>query len=299
MNQKTFLFLVLLIAGMGVAALLNLAQAQSPTLQIRNILAGGNTVGRYEKFELTFDITGTVATNPYFPYDPNPPNGVPAGVGISVDALFSPDNWTTVITQPAFLYQDYQRQRIGDTAANDCRSGAPIGQGILVDGDETGGQPGIVHGRDQVVVARIGPDYRRAPGNPVPLVEYAVVVGVGTVRLIGLRAGLPGAQLVQHGGDLGLGRGPGRAPGPAQVVGCQPEEGIEADLGRVGIVAAGQGWRPPTVGQVVGGSRVGAQVGPGVAGDGVQRILSVRQGVRRTDNRWRSDGRPACQHRPA
>ena len=71
--------------------------------------------------EAAIDITGAVATNPYFPYDPSPPPGAPAGVGISVDGLFSPDNWTTVITQPGFLYQDYQRQCIGDTEANDCR----------------------------------------------------------------------------------------------------------------------------------------------------------------------------------
>ncbi|MCS7177796.1 MAG: DUF5060 domain-containing protein, partial [Anaerolineae bacterium] len=93
------------------------------SLQILNIRANTTTVGLYEKLELTFDITGTVATNPYFPYDPSPPPGVPAGVGITVDGLFSPDNWTTVITQPAFLYQDFQRQCIGDTPQNYCRNG--------------------------------------------------------------------------------------------------------------------------------------------------------------------------------
>ncbi|MCS7179574.1 MAG: hypothetical protein N0A03_09980, partial [Anaerolineae bacterium] len=40
------------------------------SLQIRNLQANASTVGLYEKLELTFDITGTVATNPYFPYDP-------------------------------------------------------------------------------------------------------------------------------------------------------------------------------------------------------------------------------------
>ena len=64
------------------------------------------TVKRYDPFVLTFGVTST-ATNPYFPYDPDPPPGVPAGVGVSVDGLFSPDNWATVYTQPAFLYQPY------------------------------------------------------------------------------------------------------------------------------------------------------------------------------------------------
>jgi hypothetical protein len=77
------------------------------TLQIVNVRPNANSVGRYEKFELTFDIVDTVATNLDFPYDPDPPPGVPAGVGITVDGLFSPDNWATVYTQPAFLYQDY------------------------------------------------------------------------------------------------------------------------------------------------------------------------------------------------
>jgi hypothetical protein len=77
------------------------------TLQIVNVHPNTSTVGRYEKFELTFDIINAVATNPDFPYDPDPPPGVPPGIGITVDGLFSPDNWTTTYTQPAFLYQAY------------------------------------------------------------------------------------------------------------------------------------------------------------------------------------------------
>jgi hypothetical protein len=78
-------------------------------------------VGRYEKFELTFDITSTVATNLYFPYDPDPPPGAPAGVGISVDGLFSNDNWATSVVQPGFLYQDYQRDCIGADEEDFCQ----------------------------------------------------------------------------------------------------------------------------------------------------------------------------------
>ncbi len=64
-------------------------------------------VPRYEKFEVTFDVE-TVAQNLQFPYDPAPPNGVQPGLGVTVNALFTPDNWTTVYTQPAFYFQEFQ-----------------------------------------------------------------------------------------------------------------------------------------------------------------------------------------------
>jgi hypothetical protein len=63
-------------------------------------------VARYEKFEAQFEVT-TQATNLDLPFDPNPPPGLQAVAGISVEAEFSPDNWATVIRQPAFWYQPY------------------------------------------------------------------------------------------------------------------------------------------------------------------------------------------------
>jgi len=87
------------------------AQGQA---QIENVHRNAATVGRYEKFELTFDVADTVATNRYLPYDANPPAGLPAGTGITVKGLFSPDNWATVYTQPAFLYQAYDHTPRGD-----------------------------------------------------------------------------------------------------------------------------------------------------------------------------------------
>jgi hypothetical protein len=112
------------VGGSAFAILLLLSLRASATpavLQIANIQANSATVGRYEKFELTFNISGSVATNPYFPYDPSPPLGVPAGVGITVEGLFSPDNWTTVITQPGFLYQPYERLCVsGNTPVTAC-----------------------------------------------------------------------------------------------------------------------------------------------------------------------------------
>ncbi len=68
-------------------------------------------IPKYEKLEITFQVN-TVAANLQFPYDPTPPPGIPAGAGISVDAQFTPDNWQTFYSQPAFYYQDYQYQDV-------------------------------------------------------------------------------------------------------------------------------------------------------------------------------------------
>ncbi len=110
--------LLLMIGAAGATA------GTAPTaLQIVDVQANATTVGLYEKFELTFAVQGSVATNPNFPYDPNPPPNVPAGVGITVEGLFTPDNWQTVLVQPGFLYQAYESRCIGDTAATGCRNG--------------------------------------------------------------------------------------------------------------------------------------------------------------------------------
>lgn len=61
----------------------------------------------YEKIEFTFDVT-TTAKNVQWPYDAVPPPGIEPGLGITVNALFTPDNWKTIYTQPAFYYQEFQ-----------------------------------------------------------------------------------------------------------------------------------------------------------------------------------------------
>lgn len=78
----------------------------------RGDYAGGR-IPRYNKLEITFSIANTVAANLQWPYDPAPPPGVPAGAGLTVNALFTPDNWATTYTQPAFYDQpfDYQVRR--------------------------------------------------------------------------------------------------------------------------------------------------------------------------------------------
>lgn len=84
---------------------------------ISNLSVSAASVGKYEKFEATFDVA-TVASNPYWPYDPQPaantaehPNAVPAGVGVSVDGLFLPPgetDWNKAVVQPGFYYQEYE-----------------------------------------------------------------------------------------------------------------------------------------------------------------------------------------------
>ena len=64
---------------------------------------------RWEPLEIRFRIAGSAATHPQFPYDPRPPRGLEFVDGISVEALFTRDNWTTVLRRPGFLQQRYER----------------------------------------------------------------------------------------------------------------------------------------------------------------------------------------------
>lgn len=73
---------------------------------ISNVQIVTPNIGRYDRFEVQFDLQ-TVATNPDMPYDAAPPSGVKPGIGVTVNALFSADNWQTFEVQPAFRYQPY------------------------------------------------------------------------------------------------------------------------------------------------------------------------------------------------
>jgi hypothetical protein len=68
-------------------------------------------VQKFEKFEITFDIENSIAPNPQFPYDPSPPSGIdlsnPSYQGITVKAVFTPDNWQTTYVQPAFFIKNF------------------------------------------------------------------------------------------------------------------------------------------------------------------------------------------------
>lgn len=76
---------------------------------VSNVTSAGNSVGRYDAFTVSFSVS-TAATNLYWPYDESPNTGVPIGVGVTVDGLFSNDNWQTTIVQPGFYFQDYERR---------------------------------------------------------------------------------------------------------------------------------------------------------------------------------------------
>jgi len=75
-------------------------------------------IPKFEKFEITFQIENSVAQNFQFPYDPSPPPGIdlnnPNYQGISVNAIFTPDNWQTTYSQPAFYYQEFLDEQYGN-----------------------------------------------------------------------------------------------------------------------------------------------------------------------------------------
>lgn len=90
-----------------MVAILGLLLGQLSAAPVISQVQFPSQVGKYSKFEVTFQIGSSVAQNVQWPYDVSPPAGVPAGTGISVDVLFSPDNWTTTYAQPAFYYQQF------------------------------------------------------------------------------------------------------------------------------------------------------------------------------------------------
>lgn len=84
-------------------------------------------VEKYARFGSRFEITGTTATNMFFPHDASVPPGVAPGTGITVDALLLPpgeSNWTSAKVQPCFWYQPVEEAGSG-TAATFLPSGTP------------------------------------------------------------------------------------------------------------------------------------------------------------------------------
>ena len=84
-----------------------LRSAQDSSLRISNI-SEINTVGKYEKQEITFDIATSVS-NPQLPYDSDPPTGITNIDGISVDGIFTSPTGK-VWSQPGFYYQIFEDQ---------------------------------------------------------------------------------------------------------------------------------------------------------------------------------------------
>ena len=90
----------------------------APTIGPLTVLTPG-PVERYGQFEIAFAVTSASATNPYFPYDPAPPPGVPAGVGLTVDVLILPPgqaDWDRARVQPCFYFHPYQEIGTGVNA---------------------------------------------------------------------------------------------------------------------------------------------------------------------------------------
>ena len=75
-------------------------------------------IEKFGKFETSFDIVNTVASNPYFPYDGSAPAGVENGTGITVDALLLPpgvNDWSQAQILPCFYYQPVEQVGSGAT----------------------------------------------------------------------------------------------------------------------------------------------------------------------------------------
>ncbi|HEX2905480.1 MAG TPA: hypothetical protein VHO69_01365 [Phototrophicaceae bacterium] len=80
------------------------------TTQVTSHATNTNSVGRYQKFEVTFQINRTYTPDsflPYYYYDPADTQGVN---GITIDGHFIAPSGRELIV-PAFYYQDYTRVR--------------------------------------------------------------------------------------------------------------------------------------------------------------------------------------------
>lgn len=118
MRSRTLALAVLglaLVVATGSFSVQRHVVSSNAQVNISGLKANASAVPLYEKFELTFGVDNSPATNLQLPYDPSPPSGLVGRVGISVEALFLPPgetDWRAALRQPAFLYQDYERQQI-------------------------------------------------------------------------------------------------------------------------------------------------------------------------------------------
>jgi PKD repeat protein len=72
--------------------------------RISQVEASSAEVGLFEKYEVNFHVE-TVAENTFFKYDPDPPDGVAMGIGVSVTGIFKSPSGQT-LKQPAFYHQE-------------------------------------------------------------------------------------------------------------------------------------------------------------------------------------------------
>ncbi len=79
---------------------------------VTNLSPLPKSVPVYEKVELSFDLD-TVASVPFYHYDPNPPAGIPPSVGVSVQAAITTPSGKT-LTQPGFYMTVVDQLPCGD-----------------------------------------------------------------------------------------------------------------------------------------------------------------------------------------
>jgi hypothetical protein len=90
----------------------SIGNAAHGQVEFFNVSANTDTVGLYNKFELSFAISKTYR-NPYAPYSPES-----APYGVTVEGLFSADNWQTIVIQPGFYYEEFDRVADDDWTAS-------------------------------------------------------------------------------------------------------------------------------------------------------------------------------------
>jgi len=95
--------------GNAVTLYLNVAIEEQITSVEFTVGSAVESVGQYGLFEIAPTVE-TASVYPYWPYDTSPNGNIPAGVGVSIDGLFSNDNWQTYVVQPGFYFQDYTHE---------------------------------------------------------------------------------------------------------------------------------------------------------------------------------------------
>ncbi len=100
-----------LLLGISAAFILyfNMTSEVFADPKIQNVSQSAQTVKKYEKFEVTLDVTDSVATNRFYPYDNQTVSGLVTRNGITVDGLFLPpgeSDWSKANVIPGFYFQN-------------------------------------------------------------------------------------------------------------------------------------------------------------------------------------------------
>ncbi len=96
-------------AGRIVTRERRIRRVSAAPLAILDLELGPSSVSRWTMLEVTCSITNLVATHTRFPYEVDRTPGLEWVDGITVDGVFTPDDWRTVFRRPGFLQQRYLR----------------------------------------------------------------------------------------------------------------------------------------------------------------------------------------------